>query len=82
MRERFLQFLELRRRTMHFHPSEIGNREHFREQRADVIEMRQNAFGTFVRFATENFVTVDSEPVEKDFLFQSQFSRQNTGTRL
>ena len=67
---------------MQFYSGEIGHCEHFRQQRADVIEVRQNAFGTFVRFATENFVTVDSEPVEKDFLFQSQFSRQNAGTRL
>ena len=67
---------------MHFHAGQIGHGEHFREQRANIVEMRENPVGGFVRFAAENFVTVDSEPVEKDFLFQSQFSRQNAGTRL
>jgi len=75
MRERFLQFLQLRCRTMHFDPGEIGAFEHFRQQRADVIEVRQNAFGTFVRFAAKNFIAVNSEPVKKDSLSRSQSSQ-------
>lgn len=82
MRERFLQFLQLRCRTMYFDPGEIGAFEHFRQQRADVIEVRQNAFGTFVRFATENFVAVGSEPVEKIIFFGRGLPDENAGTRL
>ena len=50
---------------MHFYPSEIRHSERFREQRADVVEMRENAFGVSVAFAAENFVAVDGKPVEK-----------------
>jgi hypothetical protein len=50
---------------MHFYPSEIGHGEHLREQRADVVEMRENAFGVDVAFAAENFVVVNGKPIEK-----------------
>ena len=65
MRERLFQFFQLRCRAMHFHPGDISHFEHLREERADVIEMRKNAFSFGVRFAAENFVAVDSEPVEQ-----------------
>jgi len=52
MRERLFQFFQLRCRAMHFHPREISHGKHFREQPANVLEMRENAFGAFVRFAT------------------------------
>jgi len=50
---------------VYFYPGEIGHFENFREQRTDVIEMRENAAGVFISFATENFVAVNAEPVEK-----------------
>ena len=50
---------------MHFYPGEIRHGEHFREQCANIVEMRENAFGVSVAFAAENFVAVDGKPVEK-----------------
>lgn len=50
---------------MYFDSREIGHRQQFREQRADVLEMRENALGALVRFATEDFVAVDAEFVKK-----------------
>ena len=50
---------------MHFDPGEIRHGEHFREQRAHIVEMRENAFGIGVAFAAENFVAVDGKAVEK-----------------
>src|SRR5438067_7972852 len=50
---------------MHFYSGEIGHGEHFREQRADVVEMRENAVGIGVAFTAENFVAVNGKPVEK-----------------
>ena len=38
MRERLFQFLKLRRWTVYFDPGEIGQFQHFREQRADVLQ--------------------------------------------
>ena len=50
---------------MHFYPGEIGHGEHFREQCADVVEMRENAVGVGIAFTAENFVAVNGKPVEK-----------------
>jgi hypothetical protein len=50
---------------MHFHPGEIAHREHFREQISDVVEVRENAVGVGTGFAAENFVAVNSKPLEK-----------------
>jgi hypothetical protein len=58
---------------MHFDPSEIRHGEHFGEQRAHIVEMRENAFGIGVAFATENFVDVDGEAVEKILLLGRGF---------
>ena len=74
LRERHLQLFQLRRRTMQFQPDEIGHRQHLREQHADVVEMRENAFGIGVTFATENFVAVNGESVEKIFFSVAAFS--------
>jgi hypothetical protein len=59
--ERFFQFLQLCCRAMHFYPGEIGHGEQFREQRANVVQMGENAFGVGVTFAAENFVAVNGE---------------------
>ena len=53
---------------MNFQPREIGHGEHLREQRANVLEVRENALGTVVTFAAQNFVAVASEPVKKILL--------------
>ena len=39
MGERLFQLSQLRRRTTHFDPGEIGHGDHFREQRAHIVEM-------------------------------------------
>jgi len=59
---------------MHFHAREIGHGEHFREQRANVVEMRENALGVGITFAAENFVAVNSEPIEEIFFSAAVFS--------
>ena len=53
---------------MNFQPREIGHGEHLREQRANVLEVRENALGTVVTFAAEKFLAVNGEPVEKTIL--------------
>ena len=73
VRERFSQLFQLRRWAMDFYSGEIGHGEHFREQRANVVEMREDTFGSFVRFAAENFVAVDVKPVEKIIFFGRSF---------
>ena len=50
---------------MHFDPGEIRHGEHFPEQTAHIVEMRENAFGIGVAFAAENFDAVDTKAVEK-----------------
>ncbi|MFZ3375422.1 MAG: hypothetical protein WA183_07695 [Chthoniobacterales bacterium] len=59
MGERLFQLVQLHRRAMHFDPGEIHHSDHFREQRAQIAEMRENAFGIGVAFAAENFAAVD-----------------------
>jgi hypothetical protein len=58
---------------MHFYPGEIGHGEHFREQRANVVEVRENAVGVGVAFAAEHFITVDSKLVEKILFLRGSF---------
>ena len=67
MRERLFQLLQLRRRAVHFYPGEIGHGQHFREQRADVLNMREQTLGA------EKFVAVNSERVEKILFFSRSF---------
>jgi hypothetical protein len=43
--ERLFQLLQLRRRAMLFYPGEIGHGEYLREQRGNVVQMCQGAFG-------------------------------------
>jgi len=73
MGERLFQLSQLRRWPMYLHAGEIRQGEHFREQRAHIVEMRENAFGIGVAFAAENFVTVDGKAVEKIFLLRRGF---------
>ena len=66
---------------MQFNARQIGHFEHFREKRAHMVEMRKNAFGAVATFAAENFIAVDTEPVEKILLFIHSFldeSRQDS----
>ena len=73
MCKRLFQFLELSRRAVHFHAGEIGHGEQLREQSANVIEMCENAVGAFVRFAAENFVAVNAEPVKETIFLSCGF---------
>jgi hypothetical protein len=68
MRQRLLQLLQLPRRAVHFHADQVGNLERFREQRADVLQMREQPFRIRVGFATENFIAVNGEFIKKVFL--------------
>jgi hypothetical protein len=78
MRERLFQFFQLFRGTVDFYAREISYFEHFREERANAFEMGENAVGAFVPFATENFVAVNSESVEKILFFSRRFLWQLT----
>ena len=62
MREWFSQLVEFPGRTVHFQSDQVRDFKTFCEQRADVIEMREEPLGVHISFATENFVTVDAEP--------------------
>jgi hypothetical protein len=85
MSERCFQLFQLRRRAMHFHPGQIGHGEHFREQCANVVEMRENAFGIGVSFTAENFIAINAEAVEKILFLGRGFHEVwalKLGTRL
>jgi len=58
---------------MHFEAREISHGKHFREQRANVLEVCENALGAFVRFAAENLVLVNAEHIEKILILASSF---------
>ena len=49
MRQRTFQFFELVLRAVHFDAHEVGQLEHFRQQRADIVEMseKENLFYGF-----------------------------------
>lgn len=68
MRQGFSQLVELRRRSVHFQPDQIGNCERLREERADVVQMSEQAFRIRVGFSTENFIAIDGELIEKILL--------------
>jgi len=65
MCQRSFQLLEFLRRAVQFYMNEISHGKHFREQRAHVLEMCENALGAFVSFPAENLVAVDTEAIEK-----------------
>src|SRR5438874_7896733 len=71
--ERLFQLLQFHGRAMHFYAGEIGHGEHFREQCANVVQMCEKAFGIGVTFAAENFVTVNTELIEKILLLGCGF---------
>jgi len=73
MGEGSFHLFQLRRRTMNFEPDEIGHGEQFRERCADVVEMRERAFGVGVTFATKNFVAVDGKLVEEILFLSRRF---------
>ena len=59
------QLFQLRRRPMHFEPDQVDHSQQLREQSANVVEMRQNAFGIGVTFTTKHFIAVDGKLIEK-----------------
>jgi len=73
MRQRTSQFFEFTCWSVQFQTNQIGHSKHLREQRADIVEVRDNAVGAFVSFTAENFVTVNAEPVKKILLFTRRF---------
>ena len=73
MRERFSQFVQLLRIAVQFQSDQVGDLECFSEQRTDVVQMSKNAFGISVAFAAENFIALDSEPVEEILLLALSF---------
>jgi len=59
--------------------------ERFSEQRANVVQMGENALGISIAFTAENFVVLDGEPIEKILLLARGFideSRQRRFERL
>lgn len=56
---------------MNFYADEIGHGQHFRQQRTDILQMSENAFGVCVTFPAEHFIAVDGKLVEK-ILFLSR----------
>ena len=65
MRQRLSQLIEFVRGAMKFQANQISHLESFGQHCTDVIEMRQNAIGIGVSFATENFIAVDAEAIEE-----------------
>jgi hypothetical protein len=52
------------------------------EERANVFQMREKAFGIRVGFATENFIAVDSESIEKVLLLARRVPNESREPRL
>jgi len=76
MRQGSFQLLEFVRRPVQFDSDEISYLQDFREQRADIVEMREHALGAFVAFPAEYFITVDAESVEEIFCFTRSFRHE------
>jgi hypothetical protein len=73
VRQRPFEFFELNPRAMHFEPNEIRHLEHFREQSADVLDVREKTLGISVAFAAKDVVTVNAETVEEVFFLSRGF---------
>jgi hypothetical protein len=73
MGERSFQFLEFLRGTVHFYSDQVRDFERFRQQHADVLEMREHAVGSDITFTAKNFVAIDAEAIEKIVLLGRRF---------
>ena len=73
MRDWCFQLFEFVCRTVHFYTKKIGDLEHLRQRRGDILQMSKKALGASVRFTTENFVAVDGEAVEKVIFLSRSF---------
>lgn len=82
MRKGLLQLVEFRSRSVHFQPDQIGDLQCFREQRADVLQMREKPLRIRIAFATENFITVESELIKKILLFLRRYFDERQESRL
>jgi len=58
---------------VYFQPDKIGHGKLLPEERANIVEVGENALGCFVAFAAENFVAVNTEIVENIPLFGGSF---------
>src|SRR5205085_8252057 len=54
VRERLFQLFQLGRRPVHFKAREIGHLHRLGQERADILEMCEEAFGIFIRFTTKS----------------------------
>jgi hypothetical protein len=50
----------------------VGDLQAFREDRADILEMREDAFGSDVALATENLIAIHGEAIKEHPLFLSR----------
>lgn len=80
MRHWCFQLFEFVRGAVHFYTNEIGNLEQLRQRCSDIRQMSEETLGASVRFATENFVAIDSEAVER-VIFLSRGSLQELRKR-
>ena len=63
MRERLAEFVQFRRRAVQLDAREVCHLQHFSDLRADIIEVRQHAFGIRVCLTTEDLISVQSESI-------------------
>src|ERR1700736_1964329 len=73
MGERSSQLVELLRGTVDFYSDQVRDFERFRQQRADVLEMREHIVGSDITFTAKNFVPIDAEAIEKVVLLGRRF---------
>ena len=73
MGERSSQLVEFLRGTVHFYSDQVRDFERFRQQRADVLEMREHIVGSDITFTAKNFVAIDAEAIEKIVLLGRSF---------
>src|SRR5438874_10420731 len=82
VRERLFQLFQLGRRPVHFKAREIGHLHRLGQKRADVVEMREQAFGVFVGFATKKLIAVPAEFVEEHSLLSRGLGHEARQHRL
>src|SRR6266478_10213523 len=69
VRERLFQLFQLGGRPVHFNACQIGHLHRLGQERADILEMREQTLCVFVSFATKKLIAVHREIVEEHCLF-------------
>src|SRR6266850_3660010 len=80
VRERLFQLLQLGGRPVHFNPGQVGHLHCLGQERADILEMREQAFGVLVGFATKKLIAVPAEFRRRGFPSQSPSWRRTAAT--